>query len=97
MTKTEMLLAQIESEQKMNEQQLISSAKWLAEDLLKMVKRVESGEHVNSLGVIQGRGSEIDNLCGKLATIREIKERIKAYDVTYEFMQKAYGTGGVEK
>jgi hypothetical protein len=50
-----------------NANQLVQHSKWLAEKLEKATKDLSSdpSAHINSLGLVQGVGSEIDRLCGE--------------------------------
>ena len=79
MTKLEMLKYQLEEDRCHTRSRLLGAANWLAEDLVKLTKQVMSGEGYNSLGVVQGRGSEIDRLCGELRQLDDMIARLSIY------------------
>lgn len=63
---------------KFNKQKLIETARWLAADLNRLAEELEKEEPLyNSLGVVQGRGSEVDRLCGELKQQMEIDKMLK--------------------
>lgn len=48
-------------------QRLIQAAQWLAADLNKLAAEMaNTNPSFNSLGVVQGRGSEVDRMCGEI-------------------------------
>ena len=79
MSKLEMLKCQLEAARCHTRSKLLGAANWLAEDLVKLTKQVMSGEGYNSLGVVQGRGSEIDRLCGELRQLDDMIARLSIY------------------
>ena len=79
MSKIEMLKYQLEADRCHIRSKLFSAANWLAEDLVKLTKQLMSGEGYNSLGVVQGRGSEVDRLCGELRQLDDTIARLKVY------------------
>ena len=79
MSKIEMLKCQLEADRCHTRSKLLGAANWLAEDLVKLTKQVMSGEGYNSLGVVQGRGSEIDRLCGELRQLDDMIARLSIY------------------
>ena len=79
MSKLEMLKCQLEADRCHTRSKLLGAANWLAEDLVKLTKQVMYGEGYNSLGVVQGRGSEIDRLCGELRQLDDMIARLSIY------------------
>lgn len=66
----------IEVEIKNTRGKLISETESLISDLQYMVEqlKLDVDYEPNSLGVVQGSGSSIDVLCGKLNTLKNIQE-----------------------
>ncbi len=58
-------------------EQLVAKARCLIDDLERMIRHLEEGNSVNSLGEVQGRGSEIDRLCGLYMQTRELAEEMR--------------------
>jgi hypothetical protein len=52
-----------ESDARRVSEQLVRKAKWLRDDMDRLIAQVEAGGSVNSLGEVQGSGSEVDRLC----------------------------------
>ena len=58
-------------------EQLIGRACWLIDDLQRLIQHLEEGSTINSLGEVQGKGGEIDRLCGLYALTRELAEEMR--------------------
>ena len=58
-------------------EQLVAKARWLIDDLKRLIQHLEEGSTINSLGEVQGKGSEIDRLCGLYAQTRELAEEMR--------------------
>ena len=57
---------------------LIGKARWLKEDMERLVRNLEEGSTINSIGEVQGRGGEIDRLCGLYAEFKRLAEELRA-------------------
>jgi len=57
--------------------ELASEMRDLAERLQQAADRLDEDGHVNGLGVVQHRGSEIDRLCGVYRTLVQNAERMQ--------------------
>lgn len=79
MNYNEMLKIRIETDLKWNRLDLISKLKSLADSLNHEIELLENNENYtpNSMGIIQGEASAIDNLCGKINTLDDINKMLK--------------------
>ncbi len=59
-------------------EQLVAKARWLIDDLERMLQHLEEGSAINSLGEVQGAGSEIDRLCGLYSEVRQLAEEMRS-------------------
>ncbi len=57
---------------------LVGKARWLAEDLQRLIQHLEEDSTINSLGEVQGRGGEIDRLCGLYAQFKQLRDELRA-------------------
>lgn len=57
---------------------LIRELEWLSRDLQKAAEYLKNDALPNSMGAVQGRGSEIDCLCARLAELRDQREYMEA-------------------
>ncbi len=55
------------------EEQLMDRANSMINDLTLLVTALEDDQHINGLGVLQSRGSELDRLCGMREQIVELQ------------------------
>ena len=58
-------------------EQLVDKARWLIDDLERLIQHLEEGSTINSLGEVQGKGSEIDRLCGLYMQTRDLAEEMR--------------------
>lgn len=79
MNYNEMLKIRIETDLKWKKQDLISKLKSLVNSLNCEIESLENNESYtpNSMGIIQGEASAIDNLCGKINTLDDISKMLK--------------------
>lgn len=79
MNYNEMLKIRIETDLKWSRSDLISKLKSLADSLNHEIELLENNENYtpNSMGIIQGEASAIDNLCGKINTLDDINKMLK--------------------
>ena len=79
MNYNEMLKIRIETDLKWKKQDLISKLKSLTNSLNCEIESLENNENYtpNSMGIIQGEASAIDNLCGKINTLDDINKMLK--------------------
>jgi len=56
---------------------LIAEVEWLIDNLNQSLTKLQAGETVNSLGIIQSRGSTIDRLCGELALATSLTGKVQ--------------------
>ena len=81
----------LESDIQRKANELVQRARYLSQDLLELANRLQPsldaekldpkiGSYkfgiTNSLGVIQGRGTEIDRLCGEVSVLVETRKRM---------------------
>jgi len=57
---------------------LIGKARWLKDDMERLIRNLEEGSTINSIGEVQGRGGEIDRLCGLYAEFQRLAEELRA-------------------
>ena len=79
MNYNEMLKIRIETDLKWSRSDLISKLKSLSNSLNHEIELLENNENYtpNSMGIIQGEASAIDNLCGKINTLDDINKMLK--------------------
>ena len=79
MNNNEMLKIRIETDLKWKKQDLISKLKSLVNSLNCEIESLENNENYtpNSMGIIQGEASAIDNLCGRINTLDDISKMLK--------------------
>ena len=79
MNHNEMLKIRIETDLKWKKQDLISKLKSLVNSLNCEIESLENNENYtpNSMGIIQGEASTIDNLCGRINTLDDISKMLK--------------------
>ena len=79
MNYNEMLKIRIETDLKWSRSDLISKLKSLSNSLNREIELLENNENYtpNSMGIIQGEASAIDNLCGKINTLDNINKMLK--------------------
>jgi hypothetical protein len=61
---------------------LMSKMRWLSQELMKAHGRLEVDpkSHINSSGLVQGMGSDIDRLCAELSTLKYAIELIETME-----------------
>lgn len=57
-------------------ERLVSQAKYIAEKMNLLVKRVEEGSSVNSLGELQSSGPELDRLCAEFVLAQKHEQAV---------------------
>lgn len=69
----------VDAEWKNRRIELLDQLKSLECTLRSEIQNIEKNEDYcpNSLGIIQSQGSRIDNLCGKLTVLKDMKEGIQ--------------------
>lgn len=79
MNSNEMLKIRIETDLKWKKQDLISKLKSLVNSLNCEIESLENNENYtpNSMGIIQGEASVIDNLCGRINALDDIHKMLK--------------------
>jgi len=79
MNNNEMLKIRIETDLKWKKQDLISKLKSLVNSLNCEIESLENNENYtpNSMGIIQGEASVIDNLCGRINALDDIHKMLK--------------------
>ena len=55
------------------EERLVSTATAIARDMERLLTALENDQHINGLGELQSRGSELDRLCGMREQIVELQ------------------------
>lgn len=55
---------QIDRDRERVEEQLVGVAKNIIDKMERLLRDLDSGMHINGLGELQSRGSEVDRLCG---------------------------------
>lgn len=73
---------------------LVISIGILQNKMTRLTEKLTEGGNFNSLGEIQGLASEIDRITGEVATVRQIKNRIKGMLNEAELLNKVFGEGG---
>ena len=75
----EMLKIRIETDLKWCKLDLVAKLKILADSLNHEIELLENNENYtpNSMGIIQGEASAIDNLCGKINALDGINKMLK--------------------
>lgn len=79
MNNNEMLKIRIETDLKWKKQDLISKLKSLVNSLNCEIESLENNENYtpNSMGIIQGEASVIDNLCRRINALDDIHKMLK--------------------
>lgn len=79
MNNNEMLKIRIETDLKWCKLDLVAKLKSLSNSLNHEIELLENNENYtpNSMGIIQGEASAIDNLCGKINTLDDINKMLK--------------------
>lgn len=79
MNYNEMLKIRIETDLKWRKLDLVAKLKSLADSLNHEIELLENNENYtpNSMGIIQGEASTIDNLCGKINILDDINKMLK--------------------
>ena len=79
MNYNEMLKIRIETDLKWCKLDLVAKLKSLADSLNHEIELLENNENYtpNSMGIIQGEASAIDNLCGKINALDDINKMLK--------------------
>lgn len=79
MNYNEMLKIRIETNLKWCKLDLIAKLKSLTDSLNHEIELLENNENYtpNSMGIIQGEASTIDNLCGKINILDDINKMLK--------------------
>lgn len=76
------LAHRIESDLEYRKTQIVEKAEWMIRDLSRLVEGLnEKGAeyNFNSLGEIQGKGSELDRLLGELSAVRKVYEELASW------------------
>lgn len=79
MNNNEMLKIRIETDLKWCKLDLVAKLKSLSNSLNHEIELLENNENYtpNSMGIIQGEASAIDNLCGKINVLDDINKMLK--------------------
>lgn len=79
MNNNEMLKIRIETDLKWCKLDLVAKLKSLSNSLNHEIELLENNENYtpNSMGIIQGEASTIDNLCGKINALDGINKMLK--------------------
>ena len=72
-TAGEKIAEKINLDRKRVEESLVSTAVGIINDMELLLKHLEDDTHINSLGELQARGSELDRLCGMREQIVELQ------------------------